>query len=120
METNLLTLYGIGSCDTCRKAREWLAAQSYEYKYHDLRKDGLDAKMLNRWASRINWQKLLNTRGLTWRNLPEVDRADMSKAKAIVSMLEQPTLVKRPVLECSEFIAIGFSQDNYKKIFSEA
>jgi Spx/MgsR family transcriptional regulator len=115
----MLTLYGIGSCDTCRRARTWLTAQSYEYNFHDLRDDGIDIQLLERWAERIAWEKLLNTRSLTWRKLPEVDRADMSKDRALASMLEHPTLVKRPVLECSEFIAVGFSPQNYKAIFMQ-
>ena len=119
METELLTLYGIGSCDTCRRARKWLTEQSYEHEFHDLRDDGLDIQMLERWAGRIAWEKLLNTRSLTWRKLPEVDRADMSKDSALASMLEQPTLVKRPILESSKFIAIGFSPENYKAIFTQ-
>ena len=116
----MLTLYGLGSCDTCRKARQWLAAQSHEYRFHDLRNDGLDIRTLDRWAKRISWEKLLNKRSLTWRKIPEVDRADMTKSKAIATMLEHPTLVKRPVLECKEFIAVGFSPDHYKKIFSQS
>ena len=115
----MLTLYGIGSCDTCRRARKWLTEQSHEYKFHDLRDDGIDIQMVERWAGRIDWQKLLNTRSLTWRKLPEVDRAAMSKDSALASMLEHPTLVKRPVLECSKFIAVGFSPDNYKAIFMQ-
>jgi arsenate reductase len=118
MVTDLLTLYGIASCDTCRKARKWLDDQSHAHEFHDLRKDGLDMQTLERWAERTNWEKLLNTRSLTWRKIPEVDRANMSKSKALTSMLEQPTLVKRPVLECSRFISVGFSPDHYKKIFA--
>lgn len=115
----MLTLYGIGSCDTCGKARTWLTTQSHNYHFHDLRDDGLDIKMLERWAKRIHWEKLLNTRSLTWRKLPEVDRADMSRDRALTSMLEHPTLVKRPVLECSKFIAVGFSPENYRAIFMQ-
>ena len=115
----MLTLYGIGSCDTCRNARKWLTAQSHDYSFHDLRDDGLDIQMLERWAKRIDWEKLLNTRSLTWRKLPEVDRVDMSEDSALVSMLEHPTLVKRPVLECSDFIAVGFSPENYRAIFTQ-
>ena len=51
--------------------------------------------------------------------MPEVDRADMSEDKAMSCMLESPTLVKRPVLECSRFIAVGFSPDNYRDIFMQ-
>ncbi len=119
MGATLLTLYGIGSCDTCQKARKWLTAQSYDFHFHDLRNDGLDIEMLERWANRIHWEKLLNTRSLTWRKLPQVDRADMSQDTALASMLEHPTLVKRPVLECNEFIAIGFSPGNYQAIFMQ-
>jgi arsenate reductase len=67
----------------------------------------------------LDWQKFLNTRSLTWRKIPEVDRAEMTKDRAISLMIEHPTLVKRPVLECAEFIAVGFSPANYEKIFSE-
>ncbi len=114
----LLTLYGLGSCDTCRKARKWLADQSHDYQFHDLREDGIDRQTLQRWADRISWEKLLNKRSLTWKKMPEVDRADMNRGKAVASMIENPTLVKRPVLECSEFIAIGFSPEHYQKIFA--
>ena len=114
----MLKIYGIGSCDTCRKARNWLNDQSQEYEFHDLRDNGLDIDMLERWATRLSWQELLNTRSLTWRKLPEVDRADMTRTKALESMIEHPTLVKRPVLECDEFIAVGFSPENYEKIFT--
>ena len=117
--TDLLTLYGIKSCDTCRKARKWLEAQSYEYQFHDLRDDGIDIQTMERWSNRMSWEKLLNTRSLTWRKIPDVDRTDMSKSKAIAAMLEQPTLVKRPLLECKQFIAVGFTADNYKAIFMQ-
>jgi arsenate reductase len=113
------TLYGLKSCDTCRKARKWLLEASYDHEFHDLREDGLDIQMLEQWSERISWTKLLNTRSVTWRKLPEVDRASMTQDKAITSMLEHPTLVKRPVLVCPEFISVGFSPENYKKMFAE-
>jgi len=114
----VLTIYGIPSCDTCRKARKWLTENNREHTFHDLRQDGLDIQMLDRWSRTLEWQKLLNTRSLTWRKIPEVDRTGMTKNRAIALMLEQPTLVKRPVLECEEFVAVGFSPANYAKIFA--
>ena len=115
----MLTLYGIKSCDTCRKARKWLDANAIEYRAHDVRVDGLDAKMLERWFAGMEWQKFLNMRSLTWRRIPEVDRSDMNRDKAMGMMLEQPTLIRRPVLEGDDFIAIGFSPANYARIFKE-
>lgn len=113
-----LTLYGLKSCDTCRKARKWLDENSVSYEYHDVRDNGLDTELLERWTGRLAWEKFLNKKSLTWRKIPEVDRADMNQVKAIATILEYPTLVKRPVLECDEYIAIGFTADNYEKLFA--
>jgi len=75
--------------------------------------------MLERWSSRIDWQKLLNTRSLTWRRIPEMDRGDLTRDKALALMMQHQTLVKRPVFECDEFISLGFSPQNYDKIFAD-
>lgn len=112
----MLTIYGITNCDTCRKARKWLDQQSVPHQFHDLRVDGLDAETIARWAERTDWQELLNTRSLTWRKVPQADREDITRGSAIALMLEQPTLVKRPVLESAELIVVGFSPEQYEKL----
>ncbi|HNP63890.1 MAG TPA: arsenate reductase [Woeseiaceae bacterium] len=109
----MLTVYGIKSCDTCRKARTYLAQHDIDFRFHDVRDDGLDIQMLERWSARIDWTKLLNKQSLTWRKIPEVDRSDMSESKAFALMIENPTLVKRPVLEADEFFAVGFSEARF-------
>ena len=115
----MLTVYGIKSCDTCRRARKYLAEHQIDHEFHDVRDDGLDIQTLERWAGRIGWEKLLNKRSLTWRKLPEVDRNDMSRDKALAAMIERPTLLKRPVLECEAFIAVGFSEKRFGEFLSK-
>lgn len=114
-----LTVYGIASCDSCRAARRWLDDRGMTYRFHDLRADGLNVQTLERWAARIDWHKLVNTHSITFRKLPEVDRRDMTWTRALATMLEHPTLVKRPVLEHPRFIAVGFSAEQYELIFSK-
>jgi len=109
----VLTVYGIKSCDTCRRARNFLTEKNIEFRFHDVRDDGLDIQMLERWSGRIDWQRLLNKKSLTWRKIPEVDRNDMTKNKAFAAMIDQPTLVKRPVLEHKSFFAVGFSEKRF-------
>ncbi len=109
----MLTVYGIKSCDTCRRARNFLTEKNIEFRFHDVRDDGLDIQMLERWSGRIDWQRLLNKKSLTWRKIPEVDRNDMTKNKAFAAMIDQPTLVKRPVLEHKSFFAVGFSEKRF-------
>ena len=113
----MLTVYGIKSCDTCRRARKYLTEKDIEHKFHDVRDDGLDIQMLERWTDRIGWEKLLNKKSLTWRKIPEVDRAGMTESKAFALILENPTLMKRPVLESELFIAVGFSEKRFSEFW---
>ena len=87
----MLTVYGIKSCDTCRRAKKFLEERNIEFNFHDLRDEGLDIQMLERWSARIDWERLLNRKSLTWRKLPEADRTDITKERAFATMLDQPT-----------------------------
>ena len=109
----MLIVFGIKSCDTCRRARKYLDEHNIEFHFHDLREDGLDIQMLERWTQRIGWARLMNKQSLTWRKIPEVDRNDMTHDKALAAMIYSPTLVKRPVIESDKFIAVGFSEKRF-------
>jgi arsenate reductase len=108
------TLYGIPNCDSVRKARKWLENAELTYQFHDFRKDGLERKTLQRWVKAIGWEALLNRRGTSWRQLPEADRADLTEARAIDLMLENPTLIKRPVIEQGKNILVGVDLERYE------
>jgi len=116
----MLTVFGIKSCDTCRKARKFLAENDIDFRFHDVRDDGLDIQMLERWSARIGWSKLLNKQSLTWRKVPEVDRSGMTKDRALALMIQNPTLVKRPVLESDTFIAVGFSEKRFSEFWKKS
>jgi len=109
----MITLYGIKNCDTVRKACKWLDANGVEYHLHDIRKDGLTAAKIKSWASEVDWELLLNRRGLTWRKLSDDDKADINKTKAIKLMAAEPTLIKRPVIETGNAVMVGFDENNY-------
>lgn len=111
----MLTVFGIKSCDTCRKARTYFVEHDIEFRFHDVRDEGLDIQMLERWSKRVNWTALLNKQSLTWRKVPEVDRNNITKDGAFVLMIENPTLLKRPVLESNSFLAVGFSEKRYSE-----
>jgi len=112
-----VTLYGISNCDTVRKARHWLSEHDVDYVFHDLRKDGLDTKVLQHWNKKAGWETLLNKRGTTWRKLPETVRDKINQQSALKLMLEQPTLIKRPVLDADKQVHVGFSTDHYMSLF---
>ena len=90
-----------------------MTEHNIEFRYHDLRADGLNIQTLERWADRIGWEKLLNKQSLTWRKIPESDRAQINHSSALGAMIEQPTLIKRPVMESDQFMAVGFSEKRF-------
>lgn len=105
----MITVVGIKSCDTCRKALAWLASENLDHSYHDLRVDGLDSGQLAHWVNACGWEAVLNRRSTTWRTLSDADKKDMTAKKAEALMLAHPTLIKRPVFEVGDAVHIGFS-----------
>ena len=94
-----VVLFGIPNCDTVKKARAWLAAQGVEYTFWDFKKHGVPEALLLQWVEALGWQTVLNTRGTTWRGLPDAAKACAVDApSAIALMLTQSSLIKRPVV----------------------
>ena len=110
-----ITMYGITTCDTIRKARVWLESQGVAYRFHDYRAEGIEAEKLNGWVGKVGWEKLLNKGSTTFRELPEADKATLDEKKAKKLMLAKPTMIKRPVLEVGDRILVGFKPDVYEE-----
>ncbi|MEZ5538038.1 MAG: ArsC family reductase [Thiolinea sp.] len=113
----MTTLYGISNCDTIRKARKWLQEREIEYSFHDFRKDGLNPVQLRAWVTELGWEALINKRGTTWRNLPQQTRDSMDETLALAVMEDQPAIIKRPLLDSAGQLTVGFSEDQYRRIF---
>lgn len=105
-----IILHGIQNCDAVRRARGWLHARGLAYRFHDLRKDGIDQGRLARWSEAAGWERLLNRRGTTFRKLPEEARADLDCGKALRLMAAHPALIKRPVVEYPGGLLVGFDE----------
>jgi Spx/MgsR family transcriptional regulator len=110
----MITLHGIPNCDTVKKARTWFDAHGVEYRFHDFKKLGAPAILIERWADRAGWEALLNRRGTTFRGLSDAEKADIDRAKAVRLMEANPSLIKRPVVEDdSGKLTVGFSADSF-------
>jgi arsenate reductase len=103
----MITLYGIPNCDTVKKARVWLAGQQHDFTFHDFKKQGLD-------------EATVNKKGTTWRALPDERKAAVTGADAAVAlMLENPSVIKRPVLVgAGPRTHVGFNDAMYQDIFA--
>jgi arsenate reductase (glutaredoxin) len=109
-----VTIYGIKNCDTMKKARAWLDKKGVAYDFHDYKAAGIDRSRLEQWAGKVGWETLLNRAGTTFRKLPDKDKEGLNAAKAIRLMLEQPSMIKRPVLDTGRRLLVGFKPDEYQ------
>lgn len=111
-----MIMYGIKNCDTIKKARAFLEQNGVDYEFHDFREDGLNPIQLRAWIREHGWEKVINKRSTTWRNLPEESKTNMDETLALVIAEDQPTIIKRPVLELSDKVLIGFSEKTYAEL----
>ncbi len=114
----MITLYGIPNCDTVKKARVWLDGQGIVYAFHDYKKAGADGTKLDAWCTAKGWEVVLNRSGTTFKKLSDADKADLSQAKAIALMLGQPSMIKRPVVEHSGGLLVGFKPDEWATVLA--
>ena len=112
-----ITIYGIKNCDTMKKARAWLDDNGVAYAFHDYKTEGIDKATLERWAKDVGWEALLNRAGTTFRKLPEREREHVTEKKAIALMLEQPSMIKRPVADVGGKLIVGFKPEAYANAF---
>ena len=110
----MTTLYGISNCNTVKKAKDWLQDNNIDFQFHDYRKQGLTAELLESFEAALGWEKLLNKQSTSWRKLTDDQKSSISKKTALQFMLETPTLIKRPVLDTGEKRIIGFKAENYQ------
>ncbi|MGA7433564.1 MAG: ArsC family reductase [Xanthobacteraceae bacterium] len=109
-----LTIYGIKNCDTMKKARAWLDKHGVDYAFHDYKTSGIERERLETWSKTVGWETLLNQAGTTFRKLPDKDKSGLDAKKAVALMLEQPSMIKRPVLALGGGkLLVGFKPDVY-------
>jgi Spx/MgsR family transcriptional regulator len=109
----MITLYGIKTCATCRRARRWLANAGIAHHWVDLRADGVDRERLENWCAALGAGALLNKRSKTWRD-SDAGARDRAEADPVAVLLAHPTLIKRPILEMPTATLAGFSAARYE------
>ncbi len=106
-----MILYGIPTCDTCRKARKALEAAGRDVTFRDLRAEPLSGEELDRFITTFEG-RLLNRSSTTWRGLSEEERlADTS-----ILLAQHPTLIKRPIIDDGTMLHLGWGREVQKQL----
>lgn len=112
----MTTLYGINNCDTIKKTRALLTEAGVDYSFHDYKKLGCDASLVKEFLKHFDYKALVNTRGTTWRKLPESTKEALSKASSVKLMSENPSLIKRPIIESEGVWLLGFDKEKIQAL----
>lgn len=113
---NSVKIYGIKNCDTMKKAFHWLDKNTIAYDFHDYKKQGIDKAVLEKALSQHGWEIVINRRGTTWRRLSDDVKNAMNETKAIQIAVENPSIIKRPLLLQDDQTYLGFKEDKYQEI----
>ncbi len=113
-----MIIYGISNCDTVKKAKNWLDSHNIDYQFHDFRKDGINKDIIDVWLNTVAWGKILNKRSTSWRNLDASTQQAINATNVVDLLIENPTLIKRPVMDVNDIITVGFNSDTYQGIFN--
>ncbi|HEY5899903.1 MAG TPA: arsenate reductase [Burkholderiales bacterium] len=111
-----IRVYGIKNCDTMKKAFAWLDAHKIAYEFHDYKKAGVPPGKLAAWAKKVGWEKLANTRGPTWRKIPDGEKANLNEAKALALLEANSSAIRRPIVEAPGRLVIGFEPAELEKL----
>ena len=109
----MIEVYGIKNCDKIRKTLKWLSEREIDYQFYDLKKEPLNREELAEFVHRIGLEVLVNKRGMKWRQLGLKDR-NLSEDELFDLLLENQTMIKRPVLIREEAILVGYDEDAFE------
>lgn len=113
-----IKIFGIPNCGSVKKARTFFEDQGMTYHFHDYKKERIDEAHLEKWCNEFGWEKVLNRKGLTWRNLDEAVKQEVKDAPSAIKLMKSNTsTIKRPVVESAKGNTIGFDETQYKTLF---
>jgi Spx/MgsR family transcriptional regulator len=113
-------MYGISNCDTIKKAKKWLEQHQIEYQFHDYKKSSVDAAFLEDMIKQHGVDTVVNKRGTTFRKLTDEQKEKMTQDSAVPLLIDNPSMIKRPILVHQGGSHIGFKADDYAEIFNLA
>ena len=90
---------------------DWLKKEKIKVVFHDYKKLGISKEKLTGWCNELGWELLVNKKSTTWRELPdEVKKKIITPTAAIRLMMENTSIIKRPIIECGDKLLVGFNE----------
>lgn len=101
-----LTLYGISTCDTCKKAIKALQGAGHSVTFRDVRATPLTVSEIDTIVAEFG-SRAINTQSTTYRSFSDFLRASEPEAQ----IAAQPAVMKRPVILADGVWYLGWGAD---------
>ena len=112
-------VYGIPNCDTTKKALTWLKENKIAFTFHDYKQEGISKAKLEAWCKKTGWETIFNKRSTTWRELSGAEQKKVTNQTAAIKiMMENNSIIKRPIVEFENEIFVGFKEDEIKGLLN--
>lgn len=100
-----------------KKAFKWLMDKNTPYEFHDYKKQGVPTDIIADAIITHGWENVINKRGTTWRKLNDTTKENINNETAVTLAINNPSIVKRPLLIHNGVSVLGFKADDYKNLF---
>ena len=113
-----MKIYGIKNCNTMKRAFTALDQHDVSYEFHDYKKQDIDEATLKQWLKQKDQDVILNKKGTTWKKLSTDQQAYAleNEAQLIKTLIANPSMIKRPVLDIGSTIVVGFDEAEYANL----
>ncbi len=98
-----MILYGISTCDTCKKALKSLQNAGHEVTFRDVRAQPLTAGEIDQIVIEFG-DRVINKQSTTYRGFSDFLKASEPEAQ----IASQPTVMKRPVIQADGHWHLGW------------
>lgn len=113
-----IILYGIPNCEMTKRAIAWLKQNNISFTFHDYKQVGISKEKIKKWDDKLGWKNFFNKRSTTWRALTKKEQNTIKNLSAATKiMVENNSIIKRPIIECKNDLIIGFDEIDYKRAF---
>lgn len=114
----MITLYGIKTCGSVKKAIILLDKHSIPFDFIDVKTQVPTSTLLSVWIEQKGIGKVLNTKGTTYKKLKKegvITEGLVADSKALLEkqvalLREYPLLLKRPVITYDDTLIIGYEE----------
>jgi arsenate reductase len=103
------------TCTTCRKARAYMEDRGFALHFRNLDAERLTADELGKLIGDRDHREFLNTRNELYRQ-KNMKENPPSRADAIRMMVNEPNLIRRPVIVAGGRIVLGFDQEKIDRL----